>query len=197
MANHRAQAFGTVAAALVESAKPQAGGGRAPFIPVFGDAYMADTRHLSLEEHGAYLLLLMIAWRTDGCRLPDNDKRLAQMLGITEKRWARLKPTVMAFWTLDDGYWTQKRLTKERRFVAKKSEQNANAAHARWNANQLKNNDIVDANAMPAAMRNACKTHAPSPSPSPSPSKKEEEKSAGARMGNSDGPRAPLKEAPM
>jgi uncharacterized protein YdaU (DUF1376 family) len=65
-------------------------------MPYFGDAYMADTRHLTLEEHGAYHLLLLIAWRSPNCALPDDDKRIAQMLGITAKKWAALKPTVMA-----------------------------------------------------------------------------------------------------
>lgn len=121
----------------------------APAIPFFGDAYLADTRHLSLEEHGAYLQLMMIAWRIEGCCLPDDDARLARMLGITAKKWAKLKPTVMGFWTLYDGRWSQKRLTKERRFVAKKSEQNAEAANARWSAKSLKTNEPSNANASP------------------------------------------------
>lgn len=78
----------------------------APSMPLFGDAYLADTRHLSLEEHGAYLQLMMIAWRSSDCALPDDDTRLARMLGITAGRWAKLKGTVMAFWTLTDKGWT-------------------------------------------------------------------------------------------
>jgi uncharacterized protein YdaU (DUF1376 family) len=140
---------------------------KAPAMPLFGDAYMADTRHLSLEEHGAYLSLLMIAWRTDGCRLPDNDKRLSQMLGITGTRWAKIKPAIMAFWTRTSDGWEQKRLLKERQFVSKKSEQNSDAANARWNNKPLKSNDTADANA--SAMQ--CERNAPSPSLS-----KEEEK---------------------
>lgn len=134
---------------------------KAPAMPLFGDAYLADTRHLSLEEHGAYLQLLMIAWRSDGCQLPNDDKRLAQMLGVTAKKWASLKPVVMSFWTLSDGGWEQKRLLKERRWVAKKSEDNRAAANARWNANSLENNEAGDANAMPKP----CINDAPPPPP--------------------------------
>lgn len=104
----------------------------APAIPFFGDAYIADTRHLSLEEHGAYLQLLMIAWRADDCALPDDDKRLAQMLGISAARWGKLKGTVMAFWTVTEGRWIQKRLQKERKFVSEKRAVQAERAKAKW-----------------------------------------------------------------
>lgn len=139
----------------------------APAIPLFGDAYLADTRHLSLEEHGAYLQLLMIAWRSPNCALPDDDARLARMLGVTGKKWATLRPSVMAFWTLTVDGWEQKRLSKERRFVAKKSEHNRDAANARWNDKPLKTHEAVDANAVP----NGCGNDAPPPTP-----KKEEER---------------------
>jgi uncharacterized protein YdaU (DUF1376 family) len=151
---------------------------KAPAIPLFGDAYLADTRHLSLEEHGAYLQLLMIAWRMPNCAIPDDDKRLAMMLSITPKKWATLKPQVMAFWNHSEAGWQQKRLLKERRFVAKKSEDNRDAANARWNAKSLENNDPDDANAMP----NLCETDAPPPSPSEE-GKKEEEGGATAPRG--------------
>jgi uncharacterized protein YdaU (DUF1376 family) len=150
---------------------------KAPALPLFGDAYLADTRHLTLEEHGAYLQLLLIAWRSEGCRLPNDDKRLAQMLGITAKRWDKIKPTVMAFWELTEDGWEQGRLTKERQFVAKKSEQNAEAANARWSAKSLENKEPANANASPMQ----CERNAPSPSPSKE-EEKEEKKPADAGL---------------
>lgn len=152
---------------------------RAPAIPLFGDAYIADTRHLSLEEHGAYLQLLMIAWRTPACSLPNDDARIAQMLGITRKKWASIRPQVMAFWTLEECGWQQRRLLKERRWVAKKSEDNRSAANARWSAKPLENNDAGDANAMP----DECKNDAPPPTPPLVEEKKEEVGGAGAPGG--------------
>lgn len=134
---------------------------KAHALPLFGDAYLADTRHLTLEEHGAYLQLLLIAWRTDDCSLPADDRRLAMMLGITPKKWGKLKPQVMAFWELTDTGWQQKRLLKERRMVAKKSEQNAEAANTRWHGKSLKDNNVGDAN----AMRMQCERNAPLPLP--------------------------------
>lgn len=101
-------------------------------LPIFGDAYLADTHHLSLEEHGAYFMLLLIAWRSPGCALPNDDKRIARMLGIGPAKWAKLKPVVFAFWSLENGQWTQKRLSKERAYIDKKVESNRASAKARW-----------------------------------------------------------------
>ncbi|MCJ9428668.1 YdaU family protein [Kordiimonas marina] len=81
-----------------------------PALPLFTDAYLADTRHLTAEEHGAYLLLLMCAWRTRGCRLRDDDRTLARLVGVTAARWRKLRPVLMDFFTTEGGYWQQKKL---------------------------------------------------------------------------------------
>ncbi len=91
-------------------------------LPLFTDAFLADTGHLSAQETGSYLLLLMVAWRTDGCRLPDDDIWLSRCARVSGKTWARIKPNVMAFWVLADGFWTQKRLTKEHFSASKRAE---------------------------------------------------------------------------
>lgn len=81
-----------------------------PALPLFTDAYLADTRHLTTEEHGAYLLLLMCAWRSAGCSLEDNDKTLARIAGLSPTKWRRLKPVLAQFFSVDDGQWRQKKL---------------------------------------------------------------------------------------
>ena len=81
-----------------------------PALPLFTDAYLADTRHLTTEEHGAYLLLLMCAWRCTGCALEDNDKTLARIAGLSPTKWRRLKPVIVQFFTIEDGVWKQKKL---------------------------------------------------------------------------------------
>lgn len=98
------------------------------------DAYMADTMHLSAEEHGCYLLLLMEAWNRPSCDLPDNDVVLARLARVTPSRWKRLKPTVMDFWHLDrrTRTWTQKRQRSTRQFVAQNRQQKRDAALSRW-----------------------------------------------------------------
>ncbi|WP_262694460.1 YdaU family protein [Kordiimonas aquimaris] len=82
-----------------------------PALPLFTDAYLADTRHLTTEEHGAYLLLLICAWRSRGCALKDNDKTLARIAGLSPTRWRRIKPALIDFFTVEGGLWRQKKLT--------------------------------------------------------------------------------------
>jgi len=55
---------------------------KAPAMPMMIDAYIGDTTHLTTEEHGAYLLLLFAMWRRDGS-VPDNDKDIARIVGLT------------------------------------------------------------------------------------------------------------------
>jgi len=94
-----------------------------PYLPLFTGDYLSDTRHLSAQEHGAYLLLLMMAWRTATCSLPDDDALLARWAAVDKRTWQKIKPKIMAFWTNDpSGNWIQQRLTQERVYVSKRAE---------------------------------------------------------------------------
>jgi uncharacterized protein YdaU (DUF1376 family) len=141
-------------------------------LPLFGDAYLADTRHLSLEEHGAYLMLLLVAWRTEDCCLPNDDGRIARILGVSPAKWRKLKPSIMPFWSLESGHWIQKRLSKERTFVEEKRAKNKASADARWHGQDDENKGDGECKRM--SERNA---------PPPPPSKKEEEGSVAIATG--------------
>lgn len=91
-------------------------------IPLFPDAYHRDTTHLSTEEHGAYLLLLMAAWGTEDCSLPNDEKRLAALTKMPLARWRKVAPTVLEFWTIERGKIWQGRLRKEWSYCRQKSE---------------------------------------------------------------------------
>jgi uncharacterized protein YdaU (DUF1376 family) len=134
-----------------------------PSLPLFTDAYIADTAHLTNEEHGAYLRLLMFAWRSPLCRLPDDDTRLARMLGLSAGKWAKLKVAVMAFWSLENGFWSQKRLAKEHEFVTKKVEQKRANGKQGGRPKSLENNDQGKAN----GSEHETETKAPTPTPTP------------------------------
>jgi uncharacterized protein YdaU (DUF1376 family) len=108
---------------------------RLPYMPFWVEDYHRDTRHLSTEEHGAYLLLLMAAWEAPSNSLPDDDKTLAGLAKVAPGRWVKMKPTIMAFWSFDgrSKMWVQKRLKKERRLAVDRKQKASDAAASRWN----------------------------------------------------------------
>lgn len=132
-----------------------------PMFPLWTDAYLGDTHHLSTLEHGAYLLLLITAWRSKDGTLPDDDKILSKYCRMTVDKWKKIRPVLEQFFTIQDGTWMQGRLLDERKadFDFRKSQsKKAKARH-------LKNKEST-----PAA---AHAQHMPPPSPSPSPIKEE------------------------
>ena len=74
--------------------------------------YLADTRHLTRSEHGAYLLLLLSMWRAGGS-LPNDDRRLAALALCTDAEWTEIRPTMMEFFCLANAKLVHKRLTRE------------------------------------------------------------------------------------
>lgn len=105
-----------------------------PYLPMWTDAYLADTTHLHTEEHGAYLLLLFSAWRNPECSLPDDDATLSRLAGLSLAKWKAMKPTIMAFWKLDKRKkrWVQKRLQVERKKAVSKRGKAKDSAASRW-----------------------------------------------------------------
>lgn len=152
-----------------------------PAFPLWTDAYLADTHHLSTTEHGAYLLLLIAMWRSNGT-LPNDDRQLAKFARLGSNQWQRIKPALMPFFRISGPILTQGRLADELQYVRDHSKKQAKNARSRWgkrtappvavqqhppalsddgDAKSLENNNIDDAMAMPTA----CQTDAPTPTP--------------------------------
>lgn len=118
-------------------------------IPIFPDAYLRDTTHLTTEQHGAYFLLLMAAWDAPDCALPNDEKRLARLARVTLAKWRKIREEILELWTIEGGRIFQKRLRKEWEYVRKKSGKRKEAADARWRKEKAsKCNASADANAM-------------------------------------------------
>ncbi|QQV76515.1 DUF1376 domain-containing protein [Sphingomonas aliaeris] len=112
-----------------------------PALPLWTDAYLGDTMHLDVTEHGAYLLLLISAWRSPDTQLPDDDVRLARYARCSIKQWKRVRIVLAPFFEIEGGYWTQARLSKEKEYVAKRSAKAQANGKAGGIANSLKNKD--------------------------------------------------------
>lgn len=117
-----------------------------PALPLWTDAYLADTAHLSYEEHGLYFHILMTMWRTPGCQIPNDPEWV-------NKRFRGNANAVLTlceeFCTLseDKKWWHQKRLRKQWVWCKEKSQKNAEIANSRWNKNKASCERT--ANAMP------------------------------------------------
>ena len=106
-------------------------------MPVFIGDYLADTMHLSTEQHGAYLLLLFHLWRRGSLR--DEDAVLAQISGLGESAWKQHRPVLAEFFRIQGGLWQHARVEKERARVAATTQSKAKkaklAASSRWGKN--------------------------------------------------------------
>jgi len=133
---------------------------------MYWDAYLADTTHLTTEEHGAYMLLLAAMWRRNGS-VPDDDKDNARILGLTPAKWrkikARLMQTISGF-RVDDGHITQEKLRKTWENTQEKIEKNRANGSKGGRAASSKNNDLGQANATETVKP---KRSIPEPEPEP------------------------------
>lgn len=98
--------------------------GKIPMQQWYPDAHIADTGTLTLEEQGAYRLLMDHLWIKGG-HLPDNDKEIARLLRIPVKKWQKIKARLSDYLLIAEGIITQKRLQRDYQYAIKKSAINA------------------------------------------------------------------------
>ena len=83
-----------------------------PYMRFWVGDYLGATSHLSAEEHGAYLLLLMAAWRSDG-GLPSDEQRLARIARVDGQRWGAVWEAIGGFFVADGEHFRNRRLSEE------------------------------------------------------------------------------------
>ena len=122
----------------------------APFMQLYVADYLGDTRHLTTEQHGAYLLLLMTMWRSDG-RLPNDTKKLARITGCTPSRWSKISVDVLAYFAVDGDDLVNERLMFELEKASEKSIKRAEAGSKGGSAKALKTHktDVAIASELP------------------------------------------------
>lgn len=105
-----------------------------PWMPLYVADYLADTRRLSTVEHGAYMLLIMDYWRIGG--LPNDDRKLARIVGLSESEWAEIRDNIAELF--QDG-WTHKRIENELEKAKAKNERRVEAGRRGGVAKAAKN----------------------------------------------------------
>lgn len=128
------------------------------WMPLFIGDYLADTMHLTAEEHGAYLLLIMHYWRTG--EPIKNDKNLIK--NIAKVSIKKLE-NVLKFFEEKEGFLHHKRIDEELSNSLERKQKAVNkaklAAEKRWGNKDAPSN----ATSIGQAMHEEC----PSPSSSP------------------------------
>jgi len=123
-------------------------------------AHIADTVHLTAEEHGAYLRLLFAYWRSGPPK--DDDRTLARIAGMSIDEWAEIRPMVEPFFDVLHGQWLHWRLDEELEAaydaINKASNAGRAAAKARWGKGKSEgqNNDKCEGDA--TALRSHCES---------------------------------------
>jgi uncharacterized protein YdaU (DUF1376 family) len=144
-------------------------------MPLWIGAYLADTMHLTRDEHGGYLLLIMAYWRS-GSPLPDDDKKLSAIVSASQKEWRELRDVLSEFFHVGDGVWSHKRIDQELKSAGNfKAKQQANGAKGgRPKKTQTKPNNNPDEtqtkpNIEPRANPNETSTPSPTHKPTSQP----------------------------
>lgn len=113
------------------------------YMPLWIGDYLADTAHLTTQQHGAYMLLIMWYWRKGA--IPNNDGILTSITKMTPAEWRKNKATILDFFTLADGYYMHTRIEKELGRSKSAYEKAKSAADARWDAKSMLGASLGDA----------------------------------------------------
>jgi len=85
-----------------------------PFMPLWIAAYELDTGHLTLQQDGAYMRLLRLAWRSPGCSIPDDPAWIQARMRVDLKTYGEVvDPLLREFFHRRHGRWVQKRQQAE------------------------------------------------------------------------------------
>ena len=132
------------------------------WMPLYIGDYLADTSHLSAEEHGVYLLFLMRCW-TKGAIPSDRMQCMSIAHAKHDQGGCIVDAIIEEFFVLEEDGYHNKRIDIERSKAEKAYDKRAGAAKKRWGAQH--------------SMSNADAMHEqPQPQPQPQPEQQPEPK---------------------
>lgn len=111
-----------------------------PFLQFYAGDYLADTLELTTEQHGAYLLLLLTMWRHKA-KLPYDIPKLARITRLSPARFKRIWPDIAHYFTVEDGFIRNKKLSEQHEKVAEISAKRADVGRKGGEAKALKSKE--------------------------------------------------------
>lgn len=91
------------------------------WMPFYVADYLKDTMHLTRDQHGGYMLLLMACWNCGG-RLPNDNAQLAALAKATPAEWRKMAPILRRFFTADGDELVHGRVVQEHEKAQRLSE---------------------------------------------------------------------------
>lgn len=91
------------------------------WMPFYVADYLRDTIHLTRDQHGGYMLLLMACWNGGG-RLPNDNGQLAAIAKATPAEWRKMAPVLRRFFKVDGDDLVHGRVVEEHEKAARLSE---------------------------------------------------------------------------
>jgi uncharacterized protein YdaU (DUF1376 family) len=91
-----------------------------PYMQLYVSDYLADTAHLTAQQHGAYMLLLMNYWQK-GRPLENTNERLQYVARLTPEEWNDNKAILAEFFIVEGDIWTHARIEDDLAKVREKS----------------------------------------------------------------------------
>jgi uncharacterized protein YdaU (DUF1376 family) len=110
-------------------------------IPLHIGDFISGTMHMDATEKGAYIMLLLSHYQIGEDGLPNDDKKLSRIAGVSMKTWSRIKPTMEEKFCIAGCFWTHSRVIDTLQKVAQLS--------ASQRAKALKKHNSHDATAQP------------------------------------------------
>lgn len=105
-----------------------------PYMQLYVADYLADTSHLTVTEHGAYLLLMFNYWqRGQSFKAKDQqslNKRLATVARMSNEEWADVAESLAEFFNVSPTEWEHKRIARDLLAVHLKSTKASTAGKA-------------------------------------------------------------------
>ena len=98
-----------------------------PYMQFYVADYLADTAHLTTEEHGAYLLLMFNYWQT-GKKIPKD--RLRKIARVSSDRWPDVERSLSEFFRDTGDFWRHERIEADLELVRESQEQRVRAGKA-------------------------------------------------------------------
>lgn len=110
-------------------------------VPFHIGDFLSGTLHMDTLEKGAYIMLLLSHYQAGEIGIPEDDKKLSRIAGVSLKTWMRIKPTMQEKFYSVNGFWVNSKCIDVIRKVAQLS--------SKQRAKALKKHNRDDATAEP------------------------------------------------